>query len=290
MEKKLVLSIMVMFCFLSVLTTSSFAITMTDMNEGGYTATDLAEALVGSGITVSNVTLTGNGPQAAGMFQDFDVIGISSGIVLSSGDINYLENSSNTSDNITKNWNALGDSDLNALIPGYTTYDAIALEFDFVAEGNPGDTVTCSFKYVFGSDEYDEYVGTAFNDVFGFFVNGTNVALIPGTTTPVSINNLNASNYSQYYNDNDPDIGAPYDTEMDGFTTVLYVNFDVIAGETNHMKIAIADAGDHILDSWVLIEAGSFTNKPIPEPTTMLLVSAGLIGIGFFSRSKFRKK
>ena len=290
MKKKLFLSVITIFCFLSVLTTSSFAITMIDMNEGGYTPTDLAQALVGSGITVSNVTLTGNGPQAAGMFQNFDMIGISSGIVLSSGDINYLESSTNTSDNITKDWGAVGDPDLDALIPGYTTYDAIALEFDFVAEGNPGEPVTCSFKYVFGSDEYDEYVDSAFNDVFGFFVNNTNIALIPGTTTPVSINNLNATSYSQYYNDNDLDVGAPYATEMDGFTTVLYVNFDVIAGQTNHMKIAIADAGDHILDSWVLIEAGSFTNEPIPEPTTVLLVSAGLIGVGLFSRSKFRKK
>ena len=77
-----------------------------------------------------------------------------------------------------------------------TTYDASVLEFDFVPLN---DTVKC--RFVFGSEEYSEWVGSTFNDVFGFFVTGPrpdsglynnyNIALVPETDIPVSINNVN---------------------------------------------------------------------------------------------------
>lgn len=144
---------------------------------------------------------------------------------------------------------------------------------------------------MFGSEEYNEFVG-AFNDVFGFFVNGENAALVPdpdnpGETLPAAINNINngrpgvePTNPHLYVN-NDPfhsdSTGDPVpeeelaDTEMDGFTVPLSIEADVILGETNTMKLAIADAVDHICDSWVLIEAGSPTTEPpaSPEPVEL---------------------
>jgi hypothetical protein len=49
---------------------------------------------------------------------------------------------------------------------------------------------------------------------------------------------------------------------MDGLTVVLRVTATVRPNETNHIKLAIADAGDDIYDSWVLIRAQSFVSVP----------------------------
>lgn len=91
-----------------------------------------------------------------------------------------------------------GDADLDKLLTtgGSTakTNDATTLSFDFVP-----DQQFITFSYVFGAEEYNEFVGGSFNDIFGFFVNGTNVAALPGTTTFVSINNVNLIKNSQFY-------------------------------------------------------------------------------------------
>jgi len=64
--------------------------------------------------------------------------------------------------------NTPGDADLEALV-NYTTFDASALEFDFI----PTECMI-SFYYVFGSEEYPEFVGTQYNDVFAFLLTGPN--------------------------------------------------------------------------------------------------------------------
>jgi hypothetical protein len=258
-----------------------FAVTQTDVCSGaetsdltqGVTVNDLTDSLVGSGVTISNLVYTGN-DKSAGIFSNgAGSFGIDNGIVLSSGDIRYVKGP-NEADGITLNTGLPGDADLNALIPGYTTYDATILEFDFVPTSD-----VLQFNYVFSSDEYNEYVNSNYNDVFGFFVNGQNVALIPGTSTPVSINNVNNGNpyntdprsHPEFYINNDlSDGGGSICTEMDGLTKVFTATVKVNAGQVNHIKLAIADAGDHILDSNVLIEGGSFsapdlTLEPLSE-------------------------
>ena len=47
---------------------------------------------------------------------------------------------------------------------------------------------------LFASTEYPTFVNSPFNDVFAFFVNGVNVAVVPGTNDPVTINKINAGN------------------------------------------------------------------------------------------------
>ncbi len=139
--------------------------------------------------------------------------------------------------------NMPGDSLLSMLV-GTVTYDACVLEFDFVPAA---DTAWCDF--VFGSEEYPEWVGSTFNDIFGFFVSGPNpeggnyefknIALIPGTDLPVAINNVNPFYYPEYYVDNTGGLTIQYD----GFTTVLTAKCAVIPGATYHFKLAVLMPG-----------------------------------------------
>lgn len=226
----------------------------------------LAQKLLGtSDIQISNVQLQGTNISAGFFSGGLDIVGFETGIILSSGDINKVQGP-NVSDGITGVNYLSGDTDLDALIPGYKTYDSTSLEFDFVATSD-----VISFQYVFSSDEYNEWVNSPFNDVFGFFLDGKNVATLPGSDIAVSINNVNngnpiGSNVSnpQYYINNDlSDGGGSIYTEMDGLTVVLTVQANVIPGEVHHMKFSIADAGDYILDSNVFLRAESFVNTTV---------------------------
>jgi hypothetical protein len=278
------------------------------------TAEDMVAALVGSGVVVTNIVYTG-ATNASGLFcSGRAAVGFDNGIVLSSGSATNVAPPNDSASATTAN-DLPGDADLESLIPGFTTFDAAVLEFDFIPSGD-----IVQFDYVFGSEEYNEFVNSPFNDVFGFFVNGVNYALIPGTATPVSINNVNNGNAPanqiaagpcnncEFYVDN---AAAPFPraTQLDGLTTVLTMIAPVTPGTLNHMKIAIADAGDPILDSAVFIKAGSLSSgvasncvtrdarfwftHPRPESAgcvnlhdalaTEMRVSCDVVGLGFLN-------
>lgn len=240
------------------------SIVTTDMNF--LTPLQLVESLLGPGVTASNIVLNG-APIAAGTFQGgLPVVGLDTGIVLSSGDIGSVVGP-NAADWTSTDNAGNGDPDLDLLTTS-PTYDATTLEFDFVCQ--TGGVIT--FQYVFSSEEYNEFVNTQFNDVFGFFLNGANIATLPSGTA-VAINNVNCgnpygtggANCSLYLNNSCADlpIGAfpctgPYDTEMDGLTVVLTATGVLLPG-TNHIKLAIADAGDNVYDSNVFIRGQSFS-------------------------------
>ena len=240
-----------------------------DLRDQALTANDLAQALVGPGVTISNVTYTG-APIAAGTFKGgASIIGFDNGIILSNGAVSNVIGP-NCSSGITWVNNTAGDADLTAII-GQVTNDAAVLQFNF----NPSSP-TIRFQYVFASDEYQEFVFD-FNDVFAFFVNGQNVALIPQTNTIVSINNVNngSTDFSKlgiapvnpsFYLNNDFQFPttAPFNTEMDGMTVVLTATANVRPGDpTNTIKLAIADAIDDVLDSNVFIKGGSLASTVV---------------------------
>ncbi len=283
MKKRLLagLAIGVFFCCLA---SSALAMDISAYDN----ADNMAAAIVGSGITISNATYTGTG-DASGYFTGGTAagIGINSGIVLTSGFASNLQGTTNTSDGITGDNDGAGSSFLDALVPGYSTHDASILAFDFEFTGGQGGDAY--FNFVFGSDEYNEWVNSAYNDVFGFFLDGTavgnNVALIPGTTTPISINNVNNGLNPSYYNDNDNDdsnAGA-YPFEYDGFTDVFTIEMPGLSAGNHTLMLAIADAGDYALDSGVFIQGSSFGNEApgnsVPEPASMLLMGTGLAGL-----------
>ncbi len=196
------------------------------------TAQQLVDVLVGAGVNATNVT--GQfAPISNGLFVNNGVSGfpLSSGIVLSSGQVPGISNSLATYFNSTDN-GTIGDPQLDSIVTPRVTEDASIIEFDFSA-GN--DSV--AFYFVFGSEEYNDYANTNFNDVFAFIINGpgyaanTNVALIPGTTTPVSINNVNNGTSGgtatgpcmncAFYVDN---VGTnAVDLSLDGYTTAIEI-------------------------------------------------------------------
>lgn len=247
------------------------AVTTVQDLDHGTTATDLAQSLAGQGVTVANVTYTGTGNAAGSFSGAAGSVGFDSGVVMGSGSVQTSEahpapctkgvEGPNQCDGDTTANNSAGDTDLTALA-GFSTHDAAVLEFDFT----PTDT-SAQFRYVFSSDEYSEFANSSFNDVFAFYVNGVNCAVVPGTSDPVSINTINGGNplgtdavHPEFYRDNTFGEGSPIDSEMDGLTTVLTCTAAVNADVPNHMKLAIADASDFSLDSNVFIQAGSLVS------------------------------
>ena len=273
---------------LGLLTAPAHAVNITTTSNPNV----LVNNILGSGITVSNATYNG-ASVASGTFTGglASGIGIEQGIILTTGDAN-LAVGPNNDDSARRDNGLPGDADLNALVGGSNTFDASVLAFDFTST-----TGNLLFNYVFASEEYNEYVNTDFNDVFGFFLDGENIALIPGTNTPVSINTVNGGNplgtdatNPQLFNNNSPEDGEPlYNIQYDGFTKVFQIKIQGLSTGRHRIKLAIADRQDRLYDSAVFIQAGTFSGEPprdVPEPTTIL----GVLASAAFGATSLRKR
>jgi gliding motility-associated-like protein len=243
-----------------------------DVSTNTYTIPQLVtDVLIGACVEVSNITSSG-AALAFGSFTNGSSLGFENGIVLSSGNAVDAEGPDN---GITSTAHGTpGDADLGS-IAGVTTFDAAILEFDFIPTSDQ-----INFEYVFGSDEYQDYTCGTVNDAFGFFITGpgyapnTNVALVPGTSVPVSINTVNQGFASGFNNDQncldmDPNFAANSvyfnnnvngpEISYNGYTDVFVAELTLVPCETYHIKLAIADGGDSGWDSGVFLKAGSFS-------------------------------
>jgi len=258
-------------CSIQHFTTSAATILVVDTST--YNPTHLVTNYLISGcLEAQNITFKGRTAQIGYFTGGNSTVGYDKGLVLSTGKAKDAEGPNSAANNST-DFKETGDATIASMIgvSTSTTHDASVLEFDFKPSSN-----TVSFRYTFGSEEYNEYVNTAYNDAFGFFLSGgpqnysnKNIALIPGTSTPVSINNVNngyaaagslgpgPGTNSAYYRDN---ATGTMNIECDGLTTVLTATATVTACQWYHIKLAIADVNDGIYDSWVFLEANSFSS------------------------------
>ena len=234
------------------------------------TITQLVNSLAGSGATITNPTLvcpTG----AYGTFTNGNLtnLGINGGVLLTTGTaatggpppvtgVNAPASSFASTDNTGAGNNLLTG------IAGATTYEECRLEFDITPS-----CATLQMSYVFGSEEYPEFVNQGFNDAFGFFITGpnpgggtynnVNIANVPGSGNPVTIDNINSSLNSQYYIDNSGSSTIVYD----GLTTPLTASVSVTPCAIYHMILVIADGGDGIYDSGVFL---TYQGLTCPSP------------------------
>lgn len=226
-------------------------------------AVEMAETIFGDGTTIVSASYTGD-RDSSGIYSDGDsvspgVMPSDTGVMFSTGDLNGFTNSSNggwwwgqqdanqSSSTTTGSNGPNNNADFNAAA-GTNTYDASYLDVDFIPTG---DVMTMQF--VFASEEYPEYADGAFQDFVGVWINGTQVEMSVGDGD-IDPNNLNAGSAENLFIDN---TSSQYNTEMDGFTATLTLTIPVNSGETNSIRIGIADVTDSNYDSTLIIAADS---------------------------------
>lgn len=244
----------------------AFAAQATPVVTVNSNATQLANALAGTGITVVGATLTNANAGASGTFTNGGTaVGFDTGVLLTTGDAACV---------------ASATSGTFCSGGGATT----ELSVDF--SSNTGQFF---FQYVFASEEYNEFVGSGFNDLFQLLLDDTtNLALVPGGGGVVSINNVNCGSNSAFYRNNSTGATCAnlnLDIAYDGLTVVLTASGTVAANTTHNFKFRIADVGDSAFDSGVFIRGGSFSTS-VPEPGSLALVGATLFGLAAARRRK----
>jgi hypothetical protein len=226
-------------------------------------ALDMANTIFGEGVTVVSANFSGatlqSGIYSGGLTTSPGVVPSDSGVILSTGrvtdfttagpDANVLNDTSTDFSNGGAISN--GNAQLTAMA-GSQTYDAALLTATFIPTGTQ-----LSMQIVFASEEYLEWVNTGYNDIVAVWVNGQQAELTIGSGD-ISIDNINMTANSNLYVDN-PTAGSSniYNTEMDGFTITLTLKVPVTPNVENTIIFAIADTGDGLLDSNLLIAADS---------------------------------
>ncbi|MFD2941144.1 T9SS type B sorting domain-containing protein [Flavobacterium notoginsengisoli] len=194
---------------------------------------------------------------------------ISNGIIIRNGIAKHTEGPYTGSNESSKLNNATDNdlqliSDSNGQVVPVT--DVSFLEFDFTPLSS-----NFSFDFLFASNEYGEFQ-CGFSDVFAFILTdlttgiSKNLAILPGTTTPVSVKNIRDQQYNSSclsananlfdrYNVANPSQSA---INMRGETKVLTASSTIVPNRTYRIKLAIGDYNDSNYDSAVFIKGGSF--------------------------------
>ena len=251
------------------------ALDFTFTGAGVVGATGMANNIMGAGVTVVSATYQGGATQSgtfasgSGVTFGNNVLGFSSGTILSTGSsaagVAGPNSATDYGDDVVGGVD--GDPTLNAMA-GMATLDAAILNISFIPDvppgGSAGDIGRMTLEIVFGSDEYLEYVGQI-NDVMEVTVNGQVVSLVPnasGGDSTIGIDSINSTQNPSLFINN---TGATYNTQMDAFTVTIPMVFDVILGQTNSIRLAVADASDASLDSWMFIRADSGQTVVVAE-------------------------
>ncbi|QIE60172.1 T9SS type B sorting domain-containing protein [Rasiella rasia] len=170
-----------------------------------------------------------------------------------------------------------GDADLEANTSATNTNNASWIQFDFVPFIDQ-----ISFDFIMASEEYNENFECSFSDAFAFILTDQvtgfvqNLAVLPGTTTPIEVTNIryevlgqcaaiNEEYFGQYNFQPIANVLAPSIPEADapidfnGQTVSLTAMGNVVSGNPYTIKLVVADETDAAFDIAVFLEAGSFS-------------------------------
>lgn len=261
--------------------------TVTVSNQGMSSEEMIETIFDGEDLNISNVSYQGGENQIRFFSNNDSNLPLDSGLIMTTGGASIVSGPNNSSGaTIPANDSTMGSSDPDLAqlqSDPVEHYDIAIIEFDFTTDN---DTVV--LRYSFASEEYNEFVCSAFNDAAAILLSGPgisgdfsndaiNISTIPNSNDPVGINSINngtstdpggfceqaSPNWqdnSIYFFDNmvnyttniDADTNA---TQFDGFTVVLEAKSVVIPGETYHVKFVIGDGSDSSYDSGFMIEA-----------------------------------
>ncbi len=131
-----------------------------------------------------------------------------------------------------------------------------------------------SFDFIFAAEEYGTFQ-CSYSDAFAFLLTDTvtgittNIAVVPGTTTPISVYTIRDAAYNGGCPSSNPELFGEYygagglpalssPTNFLGRTVPLTAFSNVIPNRPYHIKLVIADDGDTAFDSAVFFAASSF--------------------------------
>ena len=276
--------LLLIICLLPCMAYSQISVT----SANGQNVKDLLEThFLGGGIEISNVRFNGQNvvnSNQIGFFSNPNTanpnVGLASGIVMVTG--NYEDAAAGTSSGIVSSTSSPATNGNDWSIPlrmvlndqgnsAQSMNDVAVLQFDFVASGE-----YVKFDYVFASEEYPSFVHSSFNDAFGFFISGPfddqgnpvnegipyqyrNIAVIPGTTEPITINTVHDQRgchdeYSAYHITN-----TNNNCQMNAYTVALSTEeVYVVPCYKYKLELVICDVGDASYNSCVFLGAGSF--------------------------------
>lgn len=287
MSKKVFLYVLLVGCILQSVAQNITVSSAVGQDPDSFVNTTLA----GKGVLLFNAKFNNSangiytdqiGVFRANGFTDFQM---DSGIVMTTGQIWFAPGPNRTGNGWYEVNNFYSDPQME-LVATSTINGCATLDFDFI-----GLSDAISFMYTFASEEYPEFVCSAYNDVFAFFITGPdpetgmertwNVAIIPETVTDstpngvaVAINTVNPGeaganggfgegcryDFSSYYTANRGAEGVQYD----GYTVKLTAETNIIPCAVYHMHLSVCNVGDNLLDSGVFLEYGSFSS-PISQ-------------------------
>jgi gliding motility-associated-like protein len=220
-----------------------------------------------SKVTVKNMNCSDGAFAAFDLPVDNNSLGLKKGLLLTTGNASLAKGPNDLEDEGLPLAGVSGDSDLNfmSLEQGnlQLSFDACVIEMEVFA-----NTDELNFEYVFGSEEYPEWVGDEFNDIFAFFISGPgitgnplignkqNIALLPGKNEPVQISSVNDQTNWQFYRNNTEGQTLQYDgmtSDLMGIKKSLTARSKVTPCNTYKLKLAIADRADRNFDSGVFV-------------------------------------
>ena len=227
----------------------------------------IENTLIQGCVEVSNISSPSNGNSIGlGSYGYFERgasnFPFENGIVLTTGNANSAGNGQNNTilNDGDSSWTT--DNDLETTLGITNTLNATSIEFEFISISNQ-----IQFNYILASEEYFGNFPCEYSDGFAFLIREvstgdpyTNIALVPGTTTPVNTTTIHdeivgfcdASNeqYFEGYN-----LG---DTNYNGRTSVFSATATIQPNVRYQIKLIIADQTDENYDSAVFIEGNSF--------------------------------